>query len=51
MLLFRDILFWKSPKQANVIFRVFKKPDFSKKSGFSENFMPENLWNLTYHIR
>jgi len=35
-------------KQANKNFRVFKKPDFSKKSGFSENFMPENLWNLTY---
>ncbi len=35
-------------KQANKNFRVFKKPDFSKKSGFSETFMPENLWNLTY---
>jgi len=30
-------------KQANKNFRVFKKPDFSEKSGFSENFMPENL--------
>jgi len=38
-------------KQANKNFRVFKKPDFSKKSGFSENFMPENLWNLTYILR
>jgi len=36
-----------SYKQATEIFRVFKKPDFSEKSGFPENFMPENLWNLT----
>jgi len=34
-------------KQAKKSFRVLKKPDFSEKSGFSENFMPENLWNLT----
>jgi len=34
-------------KQANKNFGVFKKPVFSEKSGFSENFMPENLWNLT----
>jgi len=26
-------------KQANKNFRVFKKPDFSEKSGFSENFL------------
>jgi len=32
---------------ANKSFRVFKKTDFPKKSVFSENFMPENLWNLT----
>jgi len=25
------------------IFVYSKKPDFSEKSGFSENFMPENL--------
>ncbi len=23
-------------------------PDTRKKPGFSENFMPQNLWNLTY---
>ena len=34
-------------KQANKKFCVLKKPDFSEKSGFSENFMTENLWNLT----
>jgi len=28
---------------ANKGFRVFKKPDFSKKSGFSENFMPKKF--------
>ncbi len=37
-------------KQANKNFRVFKKHYFSKKTGFSENFMPENLWNLVYAL-
>jgi len=36
-----------SDKQENKNFRVFKNRIFPKKSGFSENFMPENLWNLT----
>ncbi len=30
------------------VFVYSEKPDFSEKSGFSENFMPENLWHLTY---
>jgi len=31
-------------------FSGIKKPDFSEKSGFSENFTPKNFWNLTYQI-
>jgi len=30
------------------VFRYKKNRIFPKKSGFSENFTPENLWSLTY---
>jgi len=33
---------------SEISLRVFKKPDFSEKSGFSEKIMSENIWKPAY---